>query len=875
MADKPSLEDLLRDIPPEKLDQPCSDDHLSEISLDITDWQFIAPFLELTEFEEREITCMYPNTLSMQNIGMLRKWKSAFAQNATYRTLISVLWKIGKTSLAEHVCTIVSDTDTSATARRHRRSTLDSYAEYLRGRYRTERPMFFTLQWPPPPTRKVFNLAMIEHKEIVQRGPSDAELVRLTLRGNADDIMRKKTGVKLENLFVLDEEKRKVILIEGAPGAGKSTLAWHICQKWESGELFQEFRVVVFVQLRDPVIQSATSLADILPARSSNMRKELQSAMEACDGRGVLFVLDGWDECGPGFQCGLLFWSLFCRPGDLNMHFSSLIITSRPIASGELQRYASSRVEIVGFTSAEVKKYFSESLGDTELERKLQDHLRVHPVIEASCYLPLNAVIVVHLFLALDHALPPTLHGVFLSLVVCCIIRHLTRQAEGGRETPHISSLDDLPPDLQEPFNNICTMAYHGVMENKATFSAADLKAFNLPTEMSTLSLIQGVESFTSFELSVSYHFLHLSIQELLAAFHISKLPAASQVQQFNDLIDERCGVSGRPPRLAAMFRFYAAFTKLQTEGVRDILAKIVQKRLKFVSLNLLHGLCEAQDISLCQFVASHLKGKLDLGGYALSPMDCLVVGYFLSCVCLTTGGEFEVDLSSCSLDDYRVSLLVKEIAKCSSSLNPLLILDLRRNDVSDRGAGHIAEIVCCLKMLDLSYCHVGDVKELAYGLEFNNSLKKLTIMCCPMSDQGVKSLARALERNSSLEELSLFKNGGVTSVGVMALGRSLKRNKGLKKLRLDGVCSVHDWERFISCLETNTHLMDLDLYIRDNEHEVLRQALLKVNRIRRENNLQELRCGGIHITDNEIEIFPEQSPVSQNLIDYGHCRLT
>ena len=32
-----------------------------------------------------------------------------------------------------------------------------------------------------------------------------------------------------------------------APGAGKSTLAWHICQKWESGELFQVFKVVVYI----------------------------------------------------------------------------------------------------------------------------------------------------------------------------------------------------------------------------------------------------------------------------------------------------------------------------------------------------------------------------------------------------------------------------------------------------------------------------------------------------------------------------------------------------------------------------------------------------------------------------------------------------
>jgi len=96
----------------------------------------------------------------------------------------------------------------------------------------------------------------------------DRELARLTLQGDVEHIMSTRSEVKLGELFKLDKinkMERKIILIEGAPGAGKSTLAWHICQKWESGELFQEFRVVVHVQLRDPDIQKAKSIKGILP----------------------------------------------------------------------------------------------------------------------------------------------------------------------------------------------------------------------------------------------------------------------------------------------------------------------------------------------------------------------------------------------------------------------------------------------------------------------------------------------------------------------------------------------------------------------------------------------------------------------------------
>ena len=921
MATRPSLEDLLKDIPCEKLDQPCRDNHLCEIALSITKWKSIAPFLCLTEAEEENIekNCGENET---QKIGMLRKWKKKYGKRATYRKLGEVFCKLGRVDLVEKLCELLQ-TDTSSSsndeddpadrivdredtgvitldsyvghgylvvadredmddkddppaversktersgcscdpssakkilpknkkeqvypvvadregtcANATERVTLDSYAEYLRGRYSTDVPKFFTLQWPPPPTHKVFNLAIIGH-ETIQRGPIDEELVRLTLKGNVDDIMRRKSPIELKNLFKLDNRRRKIILIEGAPGAGKSTLAWHVCQKWESGELFQDFKVVVFVQLRDASVQSAVSLADVLPAKSKNMRTQIVSLLESSNGRDMLFVLDGWDEYGAGLQAHSLFRQLICHPEEINMRFSSLIFTSRPIASGELQRYASSRVEIVGFTSAEVKKYFSESIGDYETEHKLQDHLRERPVIEASCYLPLNAAIVVHLFLALNHTLPHTLHEVFLSLVLCCIIRHLTRQAEEGKEAPDISSLDDLPPELQEPFNNICAMAFHGVMENKATFSATDLRSFNLPTELSTLSLIQGVQSFTAFKASISCNFLHLSVQELLGAFHISKLAAAKQIEVFNDLFDQ--------PRLAAVFRFYAAFTKLQTAGIGDIVARIVQKKQKPLLVNLLHGLYEAQDPSLCEFVASHLKGELDVSENTLSPLDCLVVGYFLSCVCLTTNSDFMAKLGNCSLDEYRVSFLVKELS--SRSLKPVLTLDLRNDNLSN-GVVHIAEILIhsnCFKTLYISCCRIDDqgVKSLASALETNGSLEELNLIgnvaitgiglmalgeslkrnrglntlnisyCC-IDDQGMKSLASALEMNGSLEELDLRGNYAVTSIGLMALGESLKRNKGLKTLNIS-YCCIDDqgMKSLASALETNGSLEELDL---------------------------------------------------------------
>ena len=492
----------------------------------------------------------------------------------------------------------------------------------------------------------------------IRYGPIDEEMVRLTLRGKVNDIIYRKTQIELKDILEKDKAERKVILIEGAPGSGKSTLAWHVCKTWQSGKLFQNFRSVVYVQLRDPTIQSAKSIEDIIPAQSKDQAEMVMAEFRTCHGQDLLLVLDGWDELPSYLHTQSVFQQLIASPENLEMHFSTVIVTSRPIASSDLYRFISSRIEILGFTPSEVKEYFTEALGgESQAVQKLQDQLKESPMVEASCYLPLNAAIVIHLFLAQNYSLPTTLHGVFTLLVVCCLKRHVAKQE---RKTQCITSLDNLPSDIELLFKNVYTLAYHGVMDNKATFPVEYLESHGLPKISETLGLIQGVESFTSVDSSPSFHFLHLSVQELLASFYISKLPGKEQVVVFNTLFGE--------PRFAAVFRFYAAFTKLETEGIREVVTRIIQNKEKPQMIYLLHGLYEAQTLSLCQFVHSQLGGQLDLRYTALSPVDCLAVGYFISCICLTSSGEFRADLARCSIDSYRVSFLTKELSKCARS---------------------------------------------------------------------------------------------------------------------------------------------------------------------------------------------------------------
>ena len=745
---------------------------------------------------------------------------------------------------------------------------ISGYADQMRGYYRTSIPQCFSLTWPPPPTRKVFNLSMIRHDQY-NYGRGNDELVRLLYLGSVDEVMKskKELSVKLEDLFHLDKAKRKIILIEGAPGAGKSTLAWHICQMWETGELFQEFKLVVFVQLRDPAIQSAKSVADLFPAHLKSLAREVVSRMETKGGEGLLFLLDGWDEFPPGLRGNELIKNLICNPSAIAMPSSTLLITSRPIASGDLHRYASSRVETIGFKEAEVKLYFKESLkSDSEKIEKLEDCLKERPVVKASCYLPLNAVIVIHLFLSLDSTLPNTLHGVFLQLVIHCIFRHLIKQQDV--EPPHISSLDDLPQDMQAQLSHICAMAYHGVMENKVTFSEHDLKYFNLPPDISTLSLIQGVVSFMPYRLR-SYNFLHLSVQELLASNHISKLPPEEQVKIFKELFGQ--------PRFAAVFQYYAAFTKLQTAGIEDVMVSIIQRGDKLILLTLLNCLYEAQDPSMCKFVASELKGELDLAGRPLSPVDCIAVGYFLhQCanICPMTA-----KLSDCSVGSCELELLGKELKRPIQTIKFGVYIDLCSNRFDGNLTQSIArELIASanentsgitISKLSLSGNPVQDSGEdglshLCQALATNTSLVELNLRNCSLHEACGPALCHMLETNKTLTSLDLSDNHfPIFSHNVVGVAKGLKNNHSLKCLKLSW-CQLRDgMESLADCLLVNDSLEELQLNGNTISPEA---AYVFCDVLKRKRTLKKLNVSGCRLPDEALRSLAFALEVNSSL---------
>ena len=696
---------------------------------------------------------------------------------------------------------------------------LDWYGGYLKKQYLE---VLFSLQvsankWLPSPTQKVFNLAIIK-KEIIQRGRIDNEFVHKTIRGQVDDILLLKSPIELKDLFKDIEGERKVILIDGAPGSGKSTLTVHICQQWGKGELFNQFTVVILVQLRDPKVQSAQSFAELLLTKDVAMAEHAAREIIANDGCGVLWILDGYDELPSHLQDNS-FISKLIKPKLYQQNplsKTAVIVTSRPISSGVLCPLVSSRIEVLGFTAEEQKLFFSECLNnDTKAVETLMERLSSNPAMEGSCYLPLNASIVAHLYLT-SGALPSTIYGIFSSLVQHCLSRYLHERQGISLELASFESLEGLPHELQTCFKQLCKLAFTGARDNKVTFSTSDLEALGASKEICELGLLQAVPSIVSHGRSFYHNFLHLSIQEMLVAVHISKMSPSEQISTFDSTFNEN--------RFSAVLQFYAAITKLRTSrpllslvprflrpipaSIYDLIRKIIRKDSSALSVSLLNCLYEAQDAALCKYVGEELRGKiplldkwandayeLNLFSLSLLPQDCLSIGYFLASIAVRYKGEFNVNLGGCSLGDTGVKILMQSLCR---RLDPHyeiighLTVYLHEDQITEKGAPYLAEV-----------------------LGTTRALSELYLCCNPIGDIGLQYIAEALTTNISLIKLSLTQCSiRITEVNGPKLTEMLWRNRTLRVLNLSGNTAICDDQAsfIIDGLKKNTSLKTLNL---------------------------------------------------------------
>ena len=824
-----NAKEICEGVPRPLLDSPVSDIHLSDIASHITEWRELAPYLDLSEVEEKDIHVVdsNPNSPKLQRREALRKWKESNGSKATYRRLICILSSQGRAGTAEALKKIL----VSSTGKKYddeQAVMINSFHHYLCDCYSgVAHPS--SLQWP----------LLTSYAGYVDLDLYDAP-VSLTVLMNAPMSVHSLKPLPLKSIFNAGNQKapRKVVLVEGLAGSGKTTLCWYACKEWAAGRLFTDIRLLIHVSCSDTEVRFAEKLADLIPQLDRDKRDAIAGAIAHVRGKGVCLLFDGCDEAPQLFVRGSFLSHFVQGTGRRSMLPSaSILLTSRP--NPEIFFYLTGcitgKVIVKGFRSLD--EFIEATVQETSKRARLLEALEMKPELVSLCYLPLHAVILVFLFDILQENLPTTRTGLFDPLVRNFLLRHMKSR------TPHqvscISDLSkDLPSDTYQSLRKISQLAYQCIIDRHSLVSQTVLEAKGInPTSHDTFGFLNIHHKLTASGATNLYAFPHLSLQEFLAAFHITQLKESDQIAAFKKVYKQN--------PLNSVLSFYAGLTRFTSvpNEICDLLLRVMEnpmhinavvaklqsadsykpeddmRRLILALMNCIYESKSVElmnriilfspqmvddDVVLASDFNKHNRNphiELALSYMILDPTDCLSIGYFArhACELIQSSAYCVLNLSHCMLKDKEIKALSQELCKpIRNRRNLSLKLDL--NFLTKQALQSIRAVLMSVSGvfgLIVSGFMLEDIQlALKYIIEgLNpNPLSYLSINDIWVPVPIAHHLVLLLYSGQYLSTLNLCGCIGVfTNPQVMLLFcEALKYHKNLQRLFLDG-CGIND----------------------------------------------------------------------------------
>ena len=520
---------------------------------------------------------------------------------------------------------------------------MSRFAADLKARYK--RTHILRDKWPPTPSKEYIKLASVE-----KTGECRDDFIGHVLQGDIAHVAR----TKLTEEDVLDlcagECRGKVVMIEGAPGIGKSTLAWELCRKWEDRASMKVFSLVILLRLREERVQDINDDSSLFYAYRRSDRMSLVDEILDSQGKDVLFVLDGYDELPKSLQREGVLVDLLQRS---ILPDSTVIVTSRPSASGNLLTIceAAKRIEILGFTQESIQSYAVSMFSNSEELKGFLKYIAAsdNPAINSLMYVPLYAAFIVIIYKdsKSDDLLPHTLTELYTQLCLTILNRYLPT-----KNYPTVRKIEDLPTELYQQFLKLAKFAFEGFKNEKVIFRE------NIAEHFGFLDAVPELYGGCA----VSFNFLHLTLQEFFAAYHISK---SSNVKFF------------RKPYWEVVWRFVAGLTKFRFLQTCSELLTEDKVDMLFVQC-----LFEAHDIKVdfgSTFNSKEVTEMAVKSQYGLADLDYYALGY---CVanCTTPKSAWKVDTTPDKLKMFCRGLMTN---KSSTGVIRTLHLDAEKLSIA------------------------------------------------------------------------------------------------------------------------------------------------------------------------------------------------
>ena len=610
------------------------------------------------------------------------------------------------------------------------------------------------------------------------------------------DTTTKHTPLAYGDLFKVESGKRPVrkVLVEGDAGIGKTTLCTAISEDWANGKLFQQFELLLLLPLRHPKVSSARSLSELLKLLhpSKSICEYVISYLEENEGENVLIIADGWDELDKSQQKeGSFLYDLLL----MELQFASVLVTSRPSVSDPLHKYIDRFIDVLGFDQENIEEFIqAEFANDHQKAIGLSKQLESNPLVESVCSVPLNCAIICHLWRTLGEALPTTMTELYRKIILNFVLRNI-RKADIHYNVKILTDFDSLPSDLQQSWWKLCEFAFQALIKNQIIFSQES----PIDEELLFFGLLQPAETILETGCEVSYHFLHLTFQEYLAALHIVHVkhpldqhPTSSQ--SFNSDITVLYAILDN---FTMVWRFYFGIHFHESKkgrkkpDIQQIRRHISGIKL-FVDDDLLLWHCafeaNSEDV-VNEIVMTNLSNKIENDdpnmiisftdyinfGEPSNAHDCAAILYAISNI--QEYDMMEISFRNCSVRDNQIQTLADILADKEGKIQ-VRKLDLSGNKLTDTSICNLFKRASTafqsLKVLDLSDNKLG-AESIKSTLTASNILSILNLSNNPLGVPGIKVLEAAISCDMLVQLRRLYLVGFLMDVSSKVMGNIIE----------------------------------------------------------------------------------------------------